>query len=108
MRQNKGLATDARFNLERSRSLHPDGNAMNSHQTKNSEQTKNSNQPKVSNQPKPKTETGAKPAPQDREGHVMALDCPEGELSEPMRAYFAKCVEKIGFVRAHPGARVGS
>jgi uncharacterized peroxidase-related enzyme len=29
---------------------------------------------------------------------VMALDLPQGELSPPMRAYFAKCDEKIGFV----------
>ena len=28
----------------------------------------------------------------------MALDLPQGELSEEMQAYFAKCDEKIGFV----------
>jgi uncharacterized peroxidase-related enzyme len=28
----------------------------------------------------------------------MALALHEGELSEPMRAYFAKCMDKIGFV----------
>jgi uncharacterized peroxidase-related enzyme len=80
------LATDAHFNLKRSRSLHPDENAMNRLQSNNP------------HQPRSKPETGVKPAPQDHEGRVMALDCPEGELSESMRAYFAKCVEKIGFV----------
>ena len=29
---------------------------------------------------------------------MTALDLPQGELSEAMRAYFAKCDEKIGFV----------
>jgi uncharacterized peroxidase-related enzyme len=44
-----------------------------------------------------KPEAGLKPAPQ-RDERVTALDLPEGELSEAMRAYFAKCDEKIGFV----------
>ena len=44
-----------------------------------------------------KPEVGVKPAPQT-ERRVMALDLPEGELSESMRAYYAKCDEKIGFV----------
>src|SRR3954447_23678544 len=47
---------------------------------------------------KAKPEIGLKPAPQERDGRVMALDLVEGDLSEPMRAYFAKCREKIGFV----------
>lgn len=35
----------------------------------------------------------------DKDGQpVMALDLAQGELSAPMQAYFAKCVEKIGFV----------
>jgi uncharacterized peroxidase-related enzyme len=40
------------------------------------------------------------PAPerQDDDGRVTALDLPEGELSPEMKAYFAKCEEKIGFV----------
>jgi uncharacterized peroxidase-related enzyme len=42
----------------------------------------------------------AAPAPerQDDDGRVTALDLPEGELSPEMKAYFAKCEEKIGFV----------
>ncbi|HYF55660.1 MAG TPA: peroxidase-related enzyme [Salinarimonas sp.] len=32
------------------------------------------------------------------DGRATALDLPPGELSEPMRAYFAKCDEKLGFV----------
>src|SRR3712207_5574888 len=47
---------------------------------------------------KTKAEVGLKPAPQDDAGSVMALNLPQGELSEPMQAYFAKCEEKIGFV----------
>jgi uncharacterized peroxidase-related enzyme len=45
-----------------------------------------------------KPEVGLVPQRQDQEGRVMALDLPEGELSEEMRAYFAKCDEKLGFV----------
>jgi uncharacterized peroxidase-related enzyme len=45
-----------------------------------------------------KPEAGVKPAPQENDGQVMALDLPEGELSGEMRAYFEKCDEKIGFV----------
>jgi uncharacterized peroxidase-related enzyme len=49
--------------------------------------------------PKPrKPEAGVRPAPQETDGRVMALDLPQGELSAEMRAYFAKCDEKIGFV----------
>jgi uncharacterized peroxidase-related enzyme len=44
-----------------------------------------------------KPEVGLKPALQ-RDERVTALDLPEGELSEAMRAYFAKCDDKIGFV----------
>jgi uncharacterized peroxidase-related enzyme len=44
-----------------------------------------------------KPEVGLKP-PRQIEDRVMALDLPEGELSAEMRAYFAKCDEKIGFV----------
>ena len=44
-----------------------------------------------------KPEVGLKP-PRQIEDRVMALDLPEGELSAEMRAYFAKCGEKIGFV----------
>ncbi len=44
-----------------------------------------------------KPEAGVKPSPQ-RDDRAMALDLPQGELSEAMRAYFAKCDEKIGFV----------
>jgi uncharacterized peroxidase-related enzyme len=45
-----------------------------------------------------KPEVGLKPAPQETDGRVMALDLPQGELSPAMRAYFQKCDEKIGFV----------
>jgi uncharacterized peroxidase-related enzyme len=44
-----------------------------------------------------KPQPGEKPAPQ-RDERVMALDLPRGELSGEMKAYFAKCEEKIGFV----------
>jgi uncharacterized peroxidase-related enzyme len=44
-----------------------------------------------------KPEPGVRPTPQ-RDEQVMALDLPQGELSETMQAYFAKCDEKIGFV----------
>jgi uncharacterized peroxidase-related enzyme len=45
-----------------------------------------------------KPEAGVMPERQEQDGRVMALELPEGELSEAMRAYFAKCDEKIGFV----------
>jgi uncharacterized peroxidase-related enzyme len=45
-----------------------------------------------------KPEVGLRPAPQEADGRVMALALAEGELSEEMRAYFAKCDERIGFV----------
>src|SRR3954462_2352197 len=80
IRPGKGLATAAPTISSNCTQSSPDGNTMNSHPTK------------------PKPDIGLKPTPQDRDGRVMALDCPQGELSEPMRAYFAKCVEKIGFV----------
>src|SRR5918912_718497 len=48
--------------------------------------------------PQAKPEVGERPGPQEADGRVMALALPEGELSEEMRAYFAKCDEKIGFV----------
>ena len=44
-----------------------------------------------------KPEVGVAPAPQ-RDDHATALDLPPDDLSEGMRAYFAKCDEKIGFV----------
>ncbi len=44
-----------------------------------------------------KPQPGEKPAPQ-RDTRAMALDLPRGELSADMKAYFAKCEEKIGFV----------
>ncbi len=44
-----------------------------------------------------KPQPGEKPAPQ-RDTRAMALDIPRGELSADMKAYFAKCEEKIGFV----------
>jgi uncharacterized peroxidase-related enzyme len=47
---------------------------------------------------KAKPEIGLKPANQEQDGRVMALDLPQGRLSESMQAYFAKCLEKIGFV----------
>ena len=45
-----------------------------------------------------KPEVGVRPAPQETDGRVMALDLEQGELSPEMRAYFDKCDEKIGFV----------
>jgi uncharacterized peroxidase-related enzyme len=45
-----------------------------------------------------KPEVGLKPAAQTDAGKVMALPLAQGDLSEPMQAYFAKCDEKIGFV----------
>ncbi|MGL4727734.1 MAG: peroxidase-related enzyme [Bosea sp. (in: a-proteobacteria)] len=38
------------------------------------------------------------PAPQDLNPLPSALALPEGELSPTMKAYFAKCEEKLGFV----------
>ena len=45
-----------------------------------------------------KAPVGVVPARQESDGRVTALDLPEGELSPEMKAYFAKCDEKIGFV----------
>ncbi|MGX7705342.1 peroxidase-related enzyme [Methylobacterium sp. Gmos1] len=46
-----------------------------------------------------KPEVGERPALQELEGSVMALDLPPApDLSPEMRAYFDKCREKIGFV----------
>ncbi|SFV07709.1 uncharacterized peroxidase-related enzyme [Methylobacterium sp. 174MFSha1.1] len=46
-----------------------------------------------------KPEVGERPAPQETEGTVMALDLPPSpDLSPEMQAYFDKCREKIGFV----------
>ena len=45
-----------------------------------------------------KPEAGLRPEPQETDGRVMALGLAEGELSPEMRAYFAKCDDKIGFV----------
>src|SRR4028118_1810903 len=41
---------------------------------------------------------GLAPERQDLENRATALSLPEAELSESMRAYFAKCDERIGFV----------
>ncbi len=41
---------------------------------------------------------GETPTRQETDGRVMALTLPKGALSETMKAYFAKCDEKIGFV----------
>ncbi len=46
-----------------------------------------------------KPEVGERPAPQETDGRVIDLDLPSTEdLSEPMRAYLAKCEEKLGYV----------
>jgi uncharacterized peroxidase-related enzyme len=45
-----------------------------------------------------KPQVGLTPIRQETDDRVMALDLPPAELSEEMRAYFAKCEEKIGFV----------
>jgi uncharacterized peroxidase-related enzyme len=54
--------------------------------------------PALRPEPKPKPVTGEMPPRQDGEPMPMALDLPPGDLSPEMRAYFAKCREKIGFV----------
>jgi uncharacterized peroxidase-related enzyme len=46
----------------------------------------------------PRPEVGLAPLKQDTDNRPMALSLPQGKLSEEMRAYFAKCDEKIGFV----------
>jgi uncharacterized peroxidase-related enzyme len=43
-------------------------------------------------------ESGRPPLRQREEEAPTALDLPQGELSPEMRAYLAKCEEKIGFV----------
>jgi uncharacterized peroxidase-related enzyme len=48
--------------------------------------------------PKAKQDRGVVPGPQESDGRVTALDLPQAELSDAMKAYFAKCDEKIGFV----------
>ena len=45
-----------------------------------------------------KPAAGETPHRQDGAPQAMALDLPQGELSQEMQAYFAKCMEKIGFV----------
>jgi uncharacterized peroxidase-related enzyme len=45
-----------------------------------------------------KPEVGARPAPQETGGRVMALGLRRGALSPEMEAYFAKCEEKLGYV----------
>ncbi len=45
-----------------------------------------------------KPEVGVKPSAQDTQDAVMAFTLPPAALSDEMRAYFAKCDEKIGFV----------
>lgn len=53
-------------------------------------------QPAVTRLRKP--EAGLKPAAQETQERVMALDLPPVAPSPEMQAYFAKCEEKIGFV----------
>jgi uncharacterized peroxidase-related enzyme len=43
-------------------------------------------------------DAGLAPRPQETEERAMALDLPPADLSEAMRAAFAKCDDKIGFV----------
>ncbi len=45
-----------------------------------------------------KPEAGERPAVQDDKGRLTALDLPDADLSPEMRAYFDKCLDKIGFV----------
>ncbi len=45
-----------------------------------------------------KAMVGEEPAKQDAPPAVMALPLPPAKLSEEMRAYFAKCEEKLGYV----------
>lgn len=45
-----------------------------------------------------RAEAGERPKRQEAAPPPMALDLPAGELSAAMRAYFAKCEEKLGFV----------
>jgi uncharacterized peroxidase-related enzyme len=52
----------------------------------------------MSTEERRKAEAGLKPAPQEADGRVMELGLSEAKLSQEMRAYFAKCDEKIGFV----------
>ena len=46
---------------------------------------------------KPAAKSAASAAARD-DIDIIALDLPPGELSEAMKAYFAKCEEKLGFV----------
>jgi uncharacterized peroxidase-related enzyme len=45
-----------------------------------------------------KAMVGEEPAKQDAPPAVTALPLPQAQLSEEMRAYFAKCEEKLGYV----------
>lgn len=45
-----------------------------------------------------KPKVGEAPAPQDVDQSAMALELAQGELSPENRAYFDKCLEKLGFV----------
>lgn len=45
-----------------------------------------------------KAMVGEAPAKQDSPPDVMALSLPQAALSDEMRAYFAKCEEKLGYV----------
>jgi uncharacterized peroxidase-related enzyme len=45
-----------------------------------------------------KPKVGETPVRQDDPPEVMALDLPQGTLSAENRAYFDKCLEKLGFV----------
>jgi uncharacterized peroxidase-related enzyme len=45
-----------------------------------------------------KSKVGEVPAPQDVDQSAMALELAQGELSPANRAYFDKCLEKLGFI----------
>jgi uncharacterized peroxidase-related enzyme len=45
-----------------------------------------------------KVMVGEAPAKQDSPPRVMALSLPQAALSDEMKAYFAKCEEKLGYV----------
>jgi uncharacterized peroxidase-related enzyme len=45
-----------------------------------------------------KTKPAATPKPQPDDAPVIALDLGPANLSEPMRAYFQKCQDKLGFI----------
>src|SRR3954470_7174063 len=83
IRPGKGLATAAPTISSNCTQSSPDGNTMNSHPTKPKPEIGLKPTPQDTNAHpmKPKPDIGLKPTPQDRDGRVMALDCPQGELS---------------------------